>query len=103
MSLYLLSNSFCDSILTMLRTISIALALCATALGATALTLPAVPSGAAQGATVLPVKAVVTKSDADIDAIRTFFFCQTSTCKKSLKGNSAAAAAAKPPRKRNSQ
>jgi hypothetical protein len=72
----------------------IALALCATALGATALTLPAVPSGAAQGATVLPVKAVVTKSDADIDAIRTFFFCQTSTCKKSLKGNSAAAAAA---------
>ena len=66
----------------------------AAALGAGLLTLPAGSAGAAQGATVLPAKKVVTKSDADINAIRTFFFCQTATCKKSLKSNSVLATAA---------
>jgi hypothetical protein len=62
-------------------------------LALSSLTLGASPSGAAQGKTKLPTKTIVTKSDKDINAIRTFFFCQTAACKKGLKANSAAATA----------
>jgi len=62
-------------------------------LGLTSLTLGAAPSGAAQGKTKLPTNSIVTRSDVDINAIRTYFFCQTATCKKGLKANSAAATA----------
>lgn len=62
-------------------------------LGLTSLTLSASPSGAAEAKSKLPTASIVTKSDADINAIRTYFFCQTAACKKSLKANSAAATA----------
>jgi hypothetical protein len=56
--------------------------------------LPVSESGAAQSKPLLPTKAVVTGSDKDIGAIRTFFFCQTAACKKSKTTNKAAADAA---------
>jgi hypothetical protein len=54
----------------------------------------AVPTGiasAAQSKTPLPVKKIVTKTDKDINAIRTFFFCQTAKCKKVAAANKATA------------
>jgi len=66
-------------------------------IGLLAVALVAVPvteSGAAQSKPLLPTKAIVTGSDKDIGAIRTFFFCQTAACKKSKTANKAAADAA---------
>ena len=51
-------------------------------------------SGAAQSKALLPTKQIVISSDKDIGAIRTFFFCQTAKCKKSLSTNKAAASSA---------
>lgn len=55
--------------------------------------LPTGVSGAATTKAPLPVKRIVTKSDNDINAIRTYFFCQTSKCKKVSSQNKAAAQA----------
>jgi hypothetical protein len=62
-------------------------------LGFALFTLSAGVSGAASAKAPLPVKKIVTQSDEDINAIRTFFFCQTSKCKKVSTQNKAAALA----------
>jgi hypothetical protein len=65
--------------------------------GLTALTLVALPiaqSGAAQSKPLLPTKTIVTGSNKDLGAIRTFFFCQTAACKKTKTADKAAADAA---------
>lgn len=66
-------------------------------IGLMAVALVAVPiteSGAAQSKSVLPTKAIVIGSNKDLNAIRTFFFCQTAACKKSKATSKAAADAA---------
>jgi hypothetical protein len=66
-------------------------------IGLMAVALVAVPvteSGAAQSKPVLPTKAIVTGSNKDLGAIRTFFFCQTAACKKTKTADKAAADAA---------
>lgn len=72
------------------RTVAV---LCSGLLGLGALMVSAAPSGAAQGKTTLPVTSIVMKSNDDVNAIRTYFFCQTATCKKSVVANLAAATA----------
>jgi hypothetical protein len=56
-----------------------------------ALAVPTSSVGAAQSKSPLPVKKIVTKSDKDLDEIRTYFFCQTTKCKKVASANKAIA------------
>jgi hypothetical protein len=51
------------------------------------LAAPAIVSGAAHTKIALPTKKIVTSSDKDISAIRTYFFCQTDKCKKAAPAN----------------
>ncbi|MGA2969072.1 MAG: hypothetical protein ABSE75_04630 [Acidimicrobiales bacterium] len=63
-------------------------------IGLVALALVAMPvteSGASQSKPLLPTKAIVTGSNKDLGAIRTFFFCQTKACKKTKTADKAAA------------
>lgn len=53
----------------------------------TLVTLPATHAGATQSKPLLPTKAIVTGSNTDLGAIRTFFFCQTAACKKTKKAD----------------
>lgn len=53
--------------------------------------LPAASSSAASSKPLLPTKTIVTNSDKYINDIRTYFFCQTKTCKKVVKLNKALA------------
>ena len=55
------------------------------------LAVPTAVSGAAQAKPVLPTKKIVTSSDQYINAIRTYFFCQTAKCKKAASSHKAAA------------
>jgi hypothetical protein len=55
------------------------------------LAVPTALSGAAQTKPVLPTKQIVTSSDKYINAIRTYFFCQTTKCKKAAASHKAAA------------
>jgi hypothetical protein len=57
----------------------------------TLVTLPVTQAGAAQSKPLLPTKAIVTGSNTDLGAIRTFFFCQTAACKKTKKADKALA------------
>jgi hypothetical protein len=68
-------------------------ALALASLGAALVIVPVAVASAATSKSALPMKTIVTKSDNDISAIRTYFFCQTSTCKKASSFNKAAAQA----------
>ena len=59
-----------------------------------AFALPPSTAGAAQSNKPLPAKKIVTKSDKDINAIRTYFFCQTAKCKKAASANETTALSA---------
>jgi len=63
-------------------------------IAATLMALPITESGAAQSKPLLPTKAIVTGSNKDLGAIRTFFFCQTAACKKTKTADKTAADAA---------
>jgi len=61
--------------------------------GAAFAILPSGVAHAASAKTALPLKTIVRNSDLDIGAIRTYFFCSTTKCKKALSFNKAAALA----------
>ncbi|MGC1419114.1 MAG: hypothetical protein WA786_03200 [Acidimicrobiales bacterium] len=61
--------------------------------GAPLIVVPAGVAYAASTKAALPAKTIVRNSDLDINAIRTYFFCQTAKCKKAVTLNKAAAQA----------